>query len=167
MEAELNALVRNDTWNSMNLPKGKEVIGTKWVYKTKYTSDGTIDKYTAHLVAKGYAQREVIDYTETFSLVEKMDTIMMVLALVAQYKWTIFQMDVKLAFLNGYVDEEIYVKQPEGFEVPGKEDKVYRLKKALYGLKQAPRAWYSRIDKYFQDHGLIKSLSEPNLYILQ
>jgi hypothetical protein len=76
-------------------------------------------------------------------------------------------MDVKSTFLNGYVDEEIYVEQPEGFEIPGKEDCVYRLKKALYGLKQAPRAWYSRIDKYFQDHGLVKSSSEPNLYILQ
>jgi hypothetical protein len=149
------------------LPKGKEVIGTKWVYKTKYKSDGTIDKYKAHLVAKGYAQREGIDYTETFSPMAKMDTIRMVLALAAQYKWTIFQMDVKSAFLNGYVDEEIYVEQPEGFEVLGKEDKVYMLKKALYGLKQAPRSLYSRIDKYFQDHGLIKSLSKPNLYILQ
>jgi hypothetical protein len=76
-------------------------------------------------------------------------------------------MDVKSDFLNGYVDDEIYVEQPEGFEVPGKEDKVYRLKKDLYGLKQAPRAWSSRIDKYFQDHGLIKILYEPNLYILQ
>jgi hypothetical protein len=135
MEAELNVLVRNDTWDLVNLPKGKEVIGTKWVYKTKYKLDGTIDKYKAHLVAKGYAQREGIDYTETFAPVAKMDTIRMVLELAAQYKWTIFQMDVKSTFLNGYVDKEIYVGQTEGFEVPGKEDKVYRLKKALYGLK--------------------------------
>jgi hypothetical protein len=76
-------------------------------------------------------------------------------------------MDVKSAFLNGYVDEEIYVEQPEGFDVLGREDKDYRLKKSLYGLKQGPRAWYSRIDKYFQDYGLIKSLSDPNIYILQ
>jgi hypothetical protein len=110
MEADLNALVRNDTWDLVNLPKGKEVIGTKWVYKTKYKSDGTIDKYKACLVAKGYAQREGIDYTERFSPVAKMDTIRMFLALVAQYKWTIFQMDVKSSFLNGYVDEEIYVE---------------------------------------------------------
>jgi hypothetical protein len=98
---------------------------------------------------------------------EKMDTIRMVLALVVEYKWKICQMDVKSAFLNGYVDKEIYVEQTEGFEVLGKEDKFYRLKKDLYGLKQAPIAWYSRIDKYFQDHGLIKSLSKPNIYIFQ
>jgi len=117
MEAELNSLVRNDTWDLVNLPKGKEVIGTKWVYKTKYKSDGTIDKYKARLVEKGYAQREGVDYNETFSPVEKLDTIMMVLALVPQYKWTIFQMDVKLAFLNVYVDEEIYVEQVLKFQV--------------------------------------------------
>jgi hypothetical protein len=141
--------VRNDTLDLVNLPKGKEVIGTKWVYKNKYKSDGTIDKYKAHLAAKCYAQREGIDYIETFAPVEKMDTIGMVLSLVSQYKWKIFQMDVKSAFLKGYVDEEICVEHPESFEVPGKEDKFYRLKKDLYGLKQAPRAWYSRIDKYF------------------
>jgi hypothetical protein len=105
MEAKLNALVRNNTWDLVNLPKGKEVIGIKWVYKTKYKSDGTIDKYKARLVTKGYAHREGIDYIETFSLVAKLDTIRMVLALAAQYKWTIFQMDVKSTFLNGYVGE--------------------------------------------------------------
>ena len=101
--------MRNDTWDLVILPKGKDVIDTKWVYKTKYKSDGTIDKYKARLVAKGYAHREGIDYTETFSPVENLDTIRMVLALAAQYKWKIFQMDVKSDFLNGYVDEEIYV----------------------------------------------------------
>jgi hypothetical protein len=81
---EFNALVKNDTWDLVSLPKGKDVIGTKWVYKTKYKSDGTIDKHKAHLVAKGYAQKEGIDYTKTFAPVEKLDTIKMVLALVAQ-----------------------------------------------------------------------------------
>jgi hypothetical protein len=167
MEAELNALVRNDTWDLVSLPKGKYVINTKWVYKTKYKSDGTIHKYKSCLSAKAYAQREGIDYTWTFAPVEKLDIIRMVLALVAQYKCTIFQMNVKLVVLNGYVDEEIYVVQPEGFEVPRKEGFVYKLKKDLYGLKQAPRAWYFRIDKYFQDHDIVKSLSKPNLYIFQ
>jgi hypothetical protein len=86
----LNALLRNDTWDLVSLPKGKDVIGTKWVYKTKYKSDGTIDKYKARLVAKSYAQREGIDYTKTFAPMTKLDTIGMVLALDAQYKWNFF-----------------------------------------------------------------------------
>ena len=94
-----------------------------------------------------------------------MDTIITVLVLAPQHGWIIYQMDVKSAFLNGYVDEEIYVEQPQGFEIAGNENKVYKLKKALYGLKKAPRAWYSRIDTYFQQKGFQKSSSDPNLYI--
>ena len=95
----------------------------------------------------------------------RLDTIRLALALAAQKGWKVFQLDVKSAFLNGYLQEEIYVDQPEGFEVKGKEDKVYLLKKALYGLKQAPRAWYSRIDEYFLSIGFTKSLSESTLYV--
>eukprot|EP01018_Ginkgo_biloba_P033190 Gb_05496 [translate_table: standard] len=150
MEVEFDALVRNDTWTLMELPLDKNVIETKWIYKIKYKSDGSIDKHKARLVAKGYAQQEGIDYIETFAPVTKMDTIKIVLVLAEKNGWIIYQMDVKSAFLNGYVDEEIYVEQPQGFEIVGKENKVYNLKKSLYGLKQAPRAWYSRIDTYFQ-----------------
>eukprot|EP01018_Ginkgo_biloba_P034444 Gb_39748 [translate_table: standard] len=149
----------------MELPLDKDVIGTKCIYKTKYKFDGSIEKHKARLVAKGYAQQEGIDYTETFVPVAKMDTIRTVLVVAAQDGWIIYQMDVKSAFLNGYVDEEIYVEQPQGFEIAGKENKVYKLKKALYGLKQAPRAWYSRIDTYFQQKGFLKSSCDPNLYI--
>eukprot|EP01018_Ginkgo_biloba_P027112 Gb_06309 [translate_table: standard] len=112
MEAKFDALVRNDTWTLMELSLDKDVIGTKWIYKTKYKSDGSIDKHKERLVSKGYAQQEGIDYIETFALVEKMDTIRTVLVLAAQHGWIIYQMDVKSAFLNGYVDEEIYVEQP-------------------------------------------------------
>ena len=91
MEGEMNALVKNDTWELVKLPKGKDVIGTKWVYKTKYKLEGTIDKYKARLVANGYAQKEGIDYIEKFSLVEKLDIIRMVLAFAAQYKWMLNQ----------------------------------------------------------------------------
>ncbi|KAL0370585.1 UNVERIFIED_CONTAM: Retrovirus-related Pol polyprotein from transposon RE2 [Sesamum angustifolium] len=92
-----------------------------------------------------------IDYTETFAPVARLDTIRALIAIAANKKWKIYQMDVKSAFLNGYIDEEIYVEQPQGFIAKGSEEKVLRLKKALYGLKQAPRAWYNRIDKYFMD----------------
>ena len=95
----------------------------------------------------------------------RLDTIRALVALAAQNHWKIYQLDVKSAFLNGYLEEEIYVEQPQGFEVQGKEDKVLRLKKALYGLKQAPRAWYSRIDGYFTNQGFRRSQSEPTLYI--
>ncbi|KAL0393153.1 UNVERIFIED_CONTAM: Retrovirus-related Pol polyprotein from transposon RE2 [Sesamum radiatum] len=122
-------------------------------------------KHKARLVAKGYSQLPGIDYTETFAPVARLDTIRALIAIAANKKWKIYQMDVKSAFLNGYIDEEIYVEQPQGFIAKGSEEKVLRLKKALYGLKQAPRAWYSRIDKYFMDRGFRRSLSEPTLYI--
>eukprot|EP01018_Ginkgo_biloba_P000354 Gb_00282 [translate_table: standard] len=115
MEAEFDAFVKNDTWTLMELPLDKDVIRTKWIYKTKYKSDGSIDKHKERLVAEGYAQQKGIDYTETFAPVAKMDTIKTLLILEAQHGWIIYQMDVKSAFLNGYVDEEIYVDQPKGF----------------------------------------------------
>eukprot|EP01018_Ginkgo_biloba_P034471 Gb_28273 [translate_table: standard] len=115
MEAEFDALVRNDTWTLIEFPLHKDVIGTKWIYKTKYKFDGSIDKHKARLVAKGYAQQEGIDYIETFAPIEKMDTITIVLVLAAQHGWIIYQMDVKSALLNGYVDEEIYMEKPRGF----------------------------------------------------
>ena len=92
-----------------------------------------------------------------------MDTVRIVLAIAAQNKWHVHQMDVKSAFLNGYLEEEVYVEQPQGYEVPGQEHKVYRLKKAVYGLKQAPRAWYSCIDSYLTQNGFHRSQSEPML----
>ncbi|KAL0350181.1 UNVERIFIED_CONTAM: Retrovirus-related Pol polyprotein from transposon RE2 [Sesamum radiatum] len=165
MEEEIKMIEKNNTWELTNRPKDKEVIGVKWIYKTKLNADGSIQKHKARLVAKGYSQLPGIDYTETFAPVARLDTIRALIAIAANKKWKIYQMDVKSAFLNGYIDEEIYVEQPQGFIAKGSEEKVLRLKKALYGLKQAPRAWYSRIDKYFMDRGFRRSLSEPTLYI--
>ncbi|KAL0314939.1 UNVERIFIED_CONTAM: Retrovirus-related Pol polyprotein from transposon RE2, partial [Sesamum angustifolium] len=160
MEEEIKMIVKNNTWGLADRPKDKDVIEVKWIYKTKLNADGSIQKHKARLVAKGYSQLPGIDYTETFAPVARLDTIRALIK-----KWKIYQMDVKSAFLNGYIDEEIYVEQPQGFIAKGSEEKVLRLKKALYGLKQAPRAWYSRIDKYFMDQGFWRSLSEPTLYI--
>lgn len=114
---------------------------------------------------KGYAQVFGVDFSETFAPVARLDTIRMLLALAAQKGWKVYHLDVKSAFLNGYLQEEIFVEQPEGFHVKGHEEKVYKLKKALYGLKQAPRAWYSRIDDYLQKLGFVKSPSEATLYV--
>ena len=138
----------------------RKIIGVKWVFRTKLNADCSINKYKAKLVVKGYAQIFGVDYSDTFAPVSRL-----VLAIAAQKGWKVFQLDVKSAFLNGVLHEEIYVKQPEGFVVQGKEDKVYLLKKALYGLKQAPRAWYSRINDHLLNIGFEKSLSVSTLYV--
>nr|GEV34256.1 retrovirus-related Pol polyprotein from transposon TNT 1-94 [Tanacetum cinerariifolium] len=138
MEDELTSIKRNKTWEMTGLPKGKNTISLKWIYKTKFLSDGSIQKHKARLVAR---------------------------ALAAQKQWKAHQFDVKSAFLNGDLHDEVYVDQPPGFEDASCPDKVLRLKKALYGLKQAPRAWYNKIDEFFQKEGFEKSKHEPTLYV--
>ncbi|KAL9272083.1 Retrovirus-related Pol polyprotein from transposon TNT 1-94-like protein, partial [Drosera capensis] len=124
-----------------------------------------MERYKARLVAKGFFQRHDIDYDEVFAPVARLETIRLIISLAAQNQWKIHQMDVKSAFLNGYLDEVVYVKQPLGYVVQGKEDKVLKLRKTLYGLKQAPRAWNSRIDKYFQENDFKKCPYEHALYV--
>jgi len=128
-------------------------IGVKWVYKKKTNAEGEVERYKTRLVVKGYKQKEGIDYDEVFAPVTRMETIKLLISLAAQHRWTILQMDVKSAFLNGVLEEEVYVEQPLGYMRRGEEKKVLRLKKALYGLKQAPRAWNERIDTYFKKNG--------------
>nr|GEV52954.1 reverse transcriptase [Tanacetum cinerariifolium] len=142
-----------------------EDIGVRWVYKAKKNTKGEVEKYKARLVAKGYKQKHGIDYEEVFAPVARLETIRMIIAIVAQHKWKIYQMDVKSAFLNGLLEEEVNVEQPKGYVAKGQEGKVLRLKKALYGLKQAPHAWNTRIDKYFQENGFRKCVSEYALYV--
>ena len=129
------AIEKNNTWQLTDLPKGHKAIDVKWVYKIKVKANGEIDRYKARLVAKGFEQREDYDYEEIFSHVARMETMRLIIALTAQKQWKIHQMDVKSAFLNGPLDEEVYVKQLSGFIQSGKEEKVYRLTKTLYGLK--------------------------------
>ena len=143
------AIEKNETWEMVDLPEGKNAIGLKWVFKTKFVVVGSIQRHKARLVPKGYAQEYGVDFEETFSPVAQFETVRLVLALVAQFQWLVYHFDIKLAFLNGELQEEVYVAQPEGFIKEGDETKVYKLKKTLYGLKQAPRAWYSKIDGYF------------------
>ena len=165
MNEEIKMIEKNNTWELVEKPQDKEVIGLKWVYKTKFNEDGSIQKHKARLVVKGYSQQPGIDFNETYAPVVRMETIRSVLALAAQFKLSVYQLDVKSAFLNGELEEEVYVEQPQGYVIEGKEDKVYRLRKALYGLKQAPRAWNSKIDGYLIHKGFTKSPSEPSLYI--
>ena len=137
----------------------------KRVFKTKLNPNGSICKHKARLVVKGYAQQYGVDYKETFAPVARYDTIRLLFVLAAQNSWHIHQLDVKSAFLNGFVDKEIYVEQPDGVVAPSKEDYVYLLRKALYGLKQAPRAWYETMDKHLTKLGFVRSQSETTLYV--
>ena len=118
-------------------------------------------------MAKVYSQKEGIDYEETFAPVARYTSIRSVISLVAQMGWEIHQMDVKTTFLSRVIEEEVYIEQPEGFEMHDQKTHVCRLKKALYGLKQAPRAWYARIDSYLQKMGFVKCDVDPNLYYLR
>ncbi|WVZ15405.1 hypothetical protein V8G54_012971 [Vigna mungo] len=165
MEEELSMTEKSKTWILVDRPQDRKVIGVKWVFKTKLNADGLINKHKARLVVKGYAQIFGVDYSNTFAHVARLDTIRLLLAIAAQKSWKVFHLDVKSAFLNGILQEEIYVEQPQGFVKESEGDTVYLLKKALYGLKQAPRAWYSKIDEYLLNFGFEKSLSETTLYV--
>lgn len=165
MDEEMNSIRKNNTWELTTLPKGKQTVTVKWIFKEKKNAKGEVEKYKARLVAKGFSQRAGIDYEEVFAPVARMETIRLVISLAAQQGWKIHQMVVKSAFLNGTLEEEVYVNQPLGYVVKGQEDKVLKLKKALYGLKQAPRAWYSCIDEYFQKIGFTRCPYEHALYV--
>ncbi|KAI3708032.1 hypothetical protein L2E82_37034 [Cichorium intybus] len=165
MDEEMKAILKNNTWELVDLPEGHKSIGVKWVYKTKLNERGEIDKHKARLVVKGYKQKYGIDYQEVFAPVIRLETIRLVLALAAQKEWKVHQMDVKSAFLNGTLKENVYIDQPIGYIEKGNENKVCHLKKALYGLKQAPRAWYSRIESYFIENGFRKCPQEHTLFI--
>lgn len=131
---EMKALEKNQTWEMVELPKGKKTVGCKWVFTIKYNSDGTLERYKARLVAKGYTQTHGIDYSETFAPVAKLNTIRVLLSLAANLDWPLQQLDVKNAFLNGNLEEEVYMDAPPGFEERC-YPKVCKLKRALYGLK--------------------------------
>ena len=132
---EMQSIEKNGTWEMVDLPNEKNTINLKWVFRTKFTPDGSIQKHKARLVAKGYAQQQGIDFEETFSQVARFETVRTILALAAEFRWPVYQFDVKSEFLNGDLQEEVYVTQPEGFIKKDKETKVYKLRKALYGLK--------------------------------
>ena len=135
MEKEIDVIEKNETWQLVENPKDKETIGVKWIYRMKYHSDGRVQRLKARLVAKGYSQQPGVDFHETFAPVARLDTIRTIIAVVAQKGWLLYQLDIKSAFLNGKLEEEIYVEQTQGFVVDMEENKVYKLKKALCGLK--------------------------------
>ncbi|GJT11380.1 retrovirus-related pol polyprotein from transposon TNT 1-94 [Tanacetum coccineum] len=148
----------------MNKPFGKMVIKLKWLWKNKKDEDQTVIRNKARLVAKGYAQEEGVDFEESFAPVARLEAVRIFVAHAAHKSFPIYQMDVKMAFLNGPLKEEVYVAQPEGFVDPDHPEKVYLLRKALYGLKQAPRAWYDELSTFLMSKGFTKGTIDPTLF---
>uniref|UniRef100_A0A2N9IT58 Integrase catalytic domain-containing protein n=1 Tax=Fagus sylvatica TaxID=28930 RepID=A0A2N9IT58_FAGSY len=165
MEEEIHALKQNQTWDLVPKPKDVKPISCKWVYKVKTRADGSIERYKARLVARGFSQQYGLDYDETFSPVAKITTIRVLLALAASKSWKLWQMDVKNAFLHGELDREIYMEQPKGFESKAQPDYVCKLRKALYGLKQAPRAWYGKMGEFLVHSGYSIAPADSSLFV--
>ncbi|CAM8917439.1 unnamed protein product [Rhodiola kirilowii] len=165
MQEELEEFARNDVCDLVPRPDGVNVIGTKWVFKNESDASGNITRNKARLVAQGYTYLEGIDFDETFAPVARLEAIRLLLALACHLKFWLFQMDVKSVFLNGFLNEEVYVAQLKGFEDPHHPASMYRLKKALYGLKQAPRAWYERLTVFLVEHGYVRGGVDKALFV--
>ncbi|RVX17384.1 Retrovirus-related Pol polyprotein from transposon RE2 [Vitis vinifera] len=163
MKEELDALTKNHTWDLVTLPPGQSVVGCKWIYKIKTRSDGSVERYKARLVAKGFTQEYEIDYEETFAPVARISSVRALLAVAAARKWDLFQMDVKNAFLNGDLSEEVYMQPPPGLSV--ESNKVCHLRRALYGLKQAPRAWFAKFSSTIFRLGYTASPYDSALFL--
>ena len=144
MTQKFEALYANDTWELVPLPKDKHAIGCRWVYKIKYKADGSIERYKARLVVKGYTQQAGIDYNETFLPVVNMTTVRTLISLAVKRGWDLYQLNVNNAFLHGDLNEEVFMTLPQGLAMVGK-GMVCKLKKSLYGLKQASRQWYDKL----------------------
>ena len=161
---EMDSIMSNNTWILVDLPAGSKPISNKWVFRRKYNTDGSIQTFKARLVAKGFKQKQGIDYFDTYAPVARLTSIRVLMAIASIHHLYVHQMDVKTAFLNGNLDEEIYMEQPEGFVLPGNEKKVCKLIKSLYGLKQAPKQWYEKFDSVILSHGFKHNNADKCIY---
>ena len=152
-------------WELVPRPDGVNVIGIKWMFKNKSDEYGTIIRNKSRLVAQGYTQVEGIDFDETFAPVARLESIRILLKIASHLNWKFYQMDVKSAFLNGILQEKVYVEQSKGFVDPHRLDDVYKLKRALYSLKQTPTAWYDRLAAYLTEHGFKRGFVDTILFI--
>nr|KYP35708.1 Copia protein [Cajanus cajan] len=167
MHKEIQALNLNHTWTLVPYQAQESIIDSKWVFKTKYKADGTIERRKARLVAKGFQQTAGLDYEETFSPVVKSSTIRIILAIAVHLNWEVKQLDINNAFLNGYLKQTVYMNQPEGFADPTKPNHVCKLSKAIYGLKQAPRAWFDSLKNALLKWGFQNTKSDTSLFTLR
>jgi hypothetical protein len=164
MRDEFAALIGNRTWELVPRPRRASLITGKWIFRHKTHADGSLERYKARWVVRGFNQRPGIDYGETFSPVVKPATVCTMLTIAASRQWPVHQLDVKNAFLHGTLDEEVYCLQPVGFIDESKPDHVCRLSKSLYGLKQAPRAWFLRFTNFIKSVGFIATRSDTSLF---
>jgi hypothetical protein len=164
VRSEMDSIMSNGPWEVVERPYGCKPVGCKWVLKKKLRPDGTIDKYKARLLAKGYTQKEGEDFFDTYSPVARLTTIRVLLSLAASHGLLVHQMDVKTTFLNGELEEEIYIDQPEGFVVKSQEEMVCKLVKSLYGLKQAPKQWHDKFDKTLTSVGFVTNEADKCVY---
>ncbi|KAK1607289.1 hypothetical protein QYE76_030962 [Lolium multiflorum] len=167
MEVEFSALQANGTWNLVPPVAGVNLIDSWWVFKVKLHADGSVERYKARLVAKGFKQRYGLDYDETFSPVVKPTTIRLLLSMALSRRWYIRQLDIQNAFLNGFLDEEVYMRQPPGFVDSEKPGHYCKLVRSLYGLKQAPRAWHARLSLVLGSLGFSPSVADTSLFVLR
>lgn len=149
MTKEHDALLQNDTWELVPPDSSQKVVGCKWVYRIKYKPDNSIERYKARLVVKGFHQRPGIDYSETFSPVIKPTTVRLMLSVSVNNGWSIRQLDINNAFLQGHLSEDVYMSQPPGFIDKDYPSYVCKLKKSIYGLRQSPRVWYQELHNFY------------------
>lgn len=165
MSQEFDALQHNQTWSLVPSNSASNIVGCKWVYRTKYKPDGSIDRLKARLVAKGFHQRPGIDFAETFSPVVKPATLRLILSLAVSQGWSLRQLDINNAFLQGTLTEDVYMAQPPGFINPSFPSHVCKLNKAIYGLRQASRAWYEELKQYLYSQNFKPTVSDSSLFI--
>ncbi|KAJ4700915.1 Retrovirus-related Pol polyprotein from transposon TNT 1-94 [Melia azedarach] len=164
VQEEISALEKNGTWELTKLPHGKSTVGCKWIFTVKYLADGSIDRFKARLVANGFTQTYGVDYQETFAPVAKLNTVRVLISLAVNNDWPLQQLDVKNAFLNGDLTEEVYMTVPPGIENDYNSGKVCKLKKSLYGLKQSPRAWFERFSCALKRFGYTQGQSHYTMF---
>ncbi|RVX21294.1 Retrovirus-related Pol polyprotein from transposon RE1 [Vitis vinifera] len=165
MDDEIHALKKNDTWVLVPRPQHHNVVGCRWIFKTKLHSDGSIERHKARLVAQGFSQVHGLDFGDTFSPVVRPATIRIILSLAVTSGWRLHQLDVKNVFLHGFLNEEVYMEQPPGYTDSQFPQHVCRLKRALYGLKQAPRAWFHRFSSFLLKLGFYSSQADSSLFV--
>ena len=165
MQQEIDSIHDNDVYDLVELPEGRKALNSRWVFKEKMTSDGSIDRYKARFVAQGCSQKFGVDYDETFCPVVRFESIRTVIALAVQKGMKLHQMDVTAAFLNGTLNEEVYMKQPDGFVEKGRENLVCKLKKSIYCLKQSPRCWNYSFDNNLKKLGFVQTSGDPCIYV--